>query len=571
MDKLILVPDEVRGLGDVVSPTSASSFRGYASVVSSVSESVDGNNLPVYSLGGKAGSYLVYSDGAWITPSDGVFSVSVTLKKASDDSVVGSASVKCIVDDSSVLTATTNSSGVASFTISTADHMDCIYHLRFIYNGDTNLSGCFKDITLATGADNDFDLSLVGEKPIIQTGENDYLVASIMGTDCNNNPAGVPGQTVYFYEEWTPGIQLGSDKSIIESGDEATISAQLVDTSDGSLVRESGVTIYFFEKFTPNVRLSADASIIQDEESSNLSGQLIDNVDGSLVRESGRTVYYYEVVDIVLTADKTELSIPDSETATLTVTVTSPSGRPFSNKEVSFVKETSTVATATTDSNGVATYTYTSENVVGARNFKAVVNGMNSNTVSIYNCLFIDTALTDKSSSYGSAGNASLTYDSTNKYYKLLTTANNTNNWFELSNKTFPRNAVVSLDFKFDSANWEAGKEVCTGFRYGSFIAKAAYNNQPKISVLDTNLYEKDSASPSLELDKWYTLEFSVGGWGQMDIAVGTLTIKDGSTELASCSGNEMIPSGSTSKFYFYVGYSDSQSVCVKNLRIRNY
>ena len=241
MDKITVIPEDVRGLGNIVSPKSTGDFNVSDGTISSASDSTYGT---VYSLSYLTGSYLVYGGSRWVTPSDTTFSVSVTLKKHSDDSAISSVSVSCLINDTTTLTATTNSSGVASFSIPVTDGL-CEYKLLFKYAGTNSIAGCFVGALVHTGSDS-FDLDLIADKNIIQTDENSILVASVTGTDCNGETVGVAGQTVYFYEEYVLGVRLTGSASIIQSGETSVLTGQLIDTEDGSLVRKSGETVYFY-------------------------------------------------------------------------------------------------------------------------------------------------------------------------------------------------------------------------------------------------------------------------------------------------------------------------------------
>lgn len=78
-------------------------------------------------------------------------------------------------------------------------------------------------------------------KPIIQNGEDALLKGIVEDYEGN----GISGQTVYFYEVYSPDIKFSSDKNIIQTGERANIKATVKDSSDGSLV--SGETVYFYE------------------------------------------------------------------------------------------------------------------------------------------------------------------------------------------------------------------------------------------------------------------------------------------------------------------------------------
>ena len=87
-------------------------------------------------------------------------------------------------------------------------------------------------------------LDLFVPKSIIQNGEVD----DIQGIVKNNCGEGVNNKTVYFYEAYEPELQLKGDKSIIQTNDDVDLSTRLVDSQDGSIIKEQGRTIYYYEE-----------------------------------------------------------------------------------------------------------------------------------------------------------------------------------------------------------------------------------------------------------------------------------------------------------------------------------
>lgn len=86
------------------------------------------------------------------------------------------------------------------------------------------------------------DELLVGsDKRVVQVGEDCGVSAFVR----NSNGEPVSGQTVHFFEVYTPTISVASDKAIIQSGDTAVITAKVKD-EDGSLVE--GQRVHFFVK-----------------------------------------------------------------------------------------------------------------------------------------------------------------------------------------------------------------------------------------------------------------------------------------------------------------------------------
>ena len=241
-EKIIVSPQRVRCLGDVVSPKEVSDFDKVSCTLSSSSDTVYGT---VYSESYLAGSTLSLVYDGLIGSGTESFTVSATLKNASGTAISG-ASVYLVVNDGEPTSATTNSSGGASFTVSTSDVTD--YRFRVYYTGTSSICGstayghvCVGDVT---------GLELHGNKSVIQTDESVGLWAKLVGTGA------LKGAVVKFYEQWTPNIRLSAEANPIQTGDTIDLSAQLVD-SDGSLVREAGHTISFYEDmrvFTDNAK-----------------------------------------------------------------------------------------------------------------------------------------------------------------------------------------------------------------------------------------------------------------------------------------------------------------------------
>jgi len=134
MEKIIVNPLNVRGLGNVVESKEASDFLGYNSKTTSSTDSTYGT---VYSSSYLSGSYIVLECPSLISPDDSSFTVKATLKNNSD-SVISSATVYCSVNGT-VTSGSTDSSGVKSFTV-TCDGSD-VYDIRVYYTGTNSVAG----------------------------------------------------------------------------------------------------------------------------------------------------------------------------------------------------------------------------------------------------------------------------------------------------------------------------------------------------------------------------------------------------------------------------------------------
>ena len=111
---------------------------------------------------------------------------------------------------------------------------------------EQDYAGSFGDYTSEVVIDNTIatDWTFNVEKSIIQSGEVTQLRAKL--TDFDHR--GVEGVRVDFYQVWTPSVVVKSDKQIIQSEDTANISAQLVDSQDGSKVEIEGQQIFFYKE-----------------------------------------------------------------------------------------------------------------------------------------------------------------------------------------------------------------------------------------------------------------------------------------------------------------------------------
>ena len=241
-EKIIVSPQRVRALGDVVSPKEVSDFDKVSCTLSSSSDTVYGT---VYSESYLAGSTLSLVYDGLIGSGTESFTVSATLNDSSGSAI---SSVSVYLSLNGVVTsATTNGSGVATFNVSTVEGAT-EYLFKVYYTGTGSVCGSYAYGCVRVG--DVTGLTLNGSPSVIQSGDKSNIWAKLTGT------GNLQGALVKFYEVWTPSIRLSGDKSVIQSGDSVDFTAQLVD-SDGSLVREAGHTISFYEDmrvFTDNAK-----------------------------------------------------------------------------------------------------------------------------------------------------------------------------------------------------------------------------------------------------------------------------------------------------------------------------
>ena len=244
-EKIIVSPQRVRALGDVVDPKSVNDFDKVSCTLSSSSDTVYGT---VYSESYLAGSTLSLVYDGLIGSDVDSFSVSATLKD-SGGSAISSVSVYLSLNGV-VTSATTNGSGVATFNVSTVEGAT-EYLFKVYYTGTGSVCGSYAYGCVRVG--DVTGLTVNGSPSIIQSGDNCNLWATLEGT------GNLQGALVKFYEVWTPSIRLSGDTSVIQSGDSVDFTAQLVD-NDGSLVREAGHTISFYNEPTSNGLLFKDTT-----------------------------------------------------------------------------------------------------------------------------------------------------------------------------------------------------------------------------------------------------------------------------------------------------------------------
>ena len=233
MDKVSVNPKSVRCLGNIVSPKTASDFGTLNGTIASSTDTVNSQSMTVYSTDYLVGSSISLSYTNLISEDTASFTVTATLKNNSDTAVNGATVyLDC---NGNVTSATTNSSGVASFTVTTDGSTE--YPFRAYYNGTVSLGG-----STAMGkvymAEPD-TLELLTDAPIIQDDDTSHLIAILSDGEMR-----VPGQTIKFYEVYEPTtLTVTSTPSIIQSGETATIKATLRD-EDGSRIK--GETIKFY-------------------------------------------------------------------------------------------------------------------------------------------------------------------------------------------------------------------------------------------------------------------------------------------------------------------------------------
>ena len=248
-EKILIVPGDVRGLGNIVIPHSIGDYVGEASSITSSTETVDNLSRTVYSLGYLPGSYMtLYQSPTYVTYTDSLtnFTVGVRLRKKANNSNITGAEVSCIVNDTTTLTGTTNSSGVVTFTVPFVTGQS-YYSILFKYTGDNTVCGCILGHHVFVG--NIIGMTLHGTSSLITTDVSSHLIGTLTAYDVNRNIVGVPNRPVSFYEEYTPTyLNVTANPSIITGATEDTITESTVTAvlkdSDNSFIQGETVDLY---------------------------------------------------------------------------------------------------------------------------------------------------------------------------------------------------------------------------------------------------------------------------------------------------------------------------------------
>ena len=266
MDRLELVPGDVRGGGNITLPKSPDfrSDKNTSMCDTYLTERfvpiAENDFQYVYRSISSNGLHIVCDAPRRVSSGD---SVTVNVSVLRNDSIVSGASVSLLLRgmDGTVFyedTVTIDSSQPV-FTVSVPEGTGifCEWFVR-AYHVDYQGVNFRQEVMVDTGLD--FDFNVVGDKDTIQIGETANIVGVLTGTS-GDDVIGIPGQTVNFYELWTPGLRTSVTPPVIQVGDTSNIKVQLIDTVDGSLVREAGHTVNVYMEDVPRVPTTLDVNI----------------------------------------------------------------------------------------------------------------------------------------------------------------------------------------------------------------------------------------------------------------------------------------------------------------------
>ena len=431
MERVVFRPGDVRGGGNVISPSKGlSDFEKYNCKLEKSTTTIDSQTVNTFKETYLPGSYFEMDYTNWYDSSAEEFEVTGVLKKQSDGSVIASSSVRCIVNDALFDTGTTDNSGEVTFTIPSFDEF--LYQVKLVFEGTNSIAGCTGYAVVHVG---DLDsIILRSQSNVVGEGDSNWLCAELLGVDGYGNTIPVPYLDVEFLEEYTPGVRVRSNQKTFQTGDNVTLTAELYDTSDGSRVCLAGETLEIYEEYTPGLKVSSSTPVTEDgDEPITLTAQLIDAVDGSLVMLEGESVEILEEYTPALRVGAEKLVIAKGEAVTVsarlvdaedgsfvmqdgelievggdagwvpeTVTVdlsvsssnvnigsnvtfsatVENAGTPVSGVTVTFYEGSTTLGTGTTNSSGVATFT-TNSLTAGTHNVVAVYSVVESTNKSV--------------------------------------------------------------------------------------------------------------------------------------------------------------------------------------------
>ena len=279
----------------------------------------------------------------------------------------------------------------------------------------------------------------------------------------------------------------------------------------------------------------------------------------TLAKTAGKQILSY--------ADKTSGS-GNTEYCTVTATALDSNNQGVSGQSVVFKVGTTTVATETTDSNGEASYTYTSQgsgDVVLSAECSSLIQ-----TYSIQDCWVYDDASSDKKSKYGYSNVSSLTHNS-DHYEAVTTTDNGSTKYYAPIYVTdmadLPSDYEISLDWKIPSMS--------TGYQGGFNISDnhiTTYSGTNELLIGGSNArtggyyrvngnvthYNSNTALPT---NTWLSLYLKVQGTS------ATFSVKNGSTTLYS--NTQTLSNISSWKKFNIIFGGVAQTGHFKNLKIK--
>ena len=443
VDRVIVTPESIRGLGNIVIEKGTSDYSVFQSELSSGTDTINGEDSTVFCLSYQGG-YVVL-----LTVSSGSVSygssVTLTATVMEAGSGVSGETVTFYDGETSLGTGTTNSSGVATLSTSslsigshslsavsddvvsnsatvTVSKLSTTISLSgsdITYGSNVSLSGTasigsgasvkiYQGTTLldtvTTGTGGAFNTSVTG----LNAGS--YTFKAIYEGDSTHD--GCEATKTVTVSKATPTISLTASSSTVTVGGSVSVSGTLSLGSGMSVKIYDGTTLLdtittgtdgaFSKSLSTTVAHTYSVKAVY-EGSTNYNSVTSSTVSVEVVDTPTPTGSYLE-----LTSNKSILSYYNSESATLTATLFDSNDDPVSGETVSFdiVNSGGTVisniGSDTTDSNGAATVSYSATGA-GDLNIKASSGIIFSEIYALQDCYI--TKLTEQTFQ-GSTGTA---------------------------------------------------------------------------------------------------------------------------------------------------------------------
>ena len=273
--------------------------------------------------------------------------------------------------------------------------------------------------------------------------------------------------------------------------------------------------------------------------------------------------------NISLTSDENILSYADGDTCTLTAQLTK-NGSPslIEGETVSFYNGATLLGTDDTDSNGIATLTYTSAGI-GDINVSAEVEDITSNTVSIEDCIRYDNATSDKTSNYSRRNLNTFTFNSEHyEAYRSVGTSLTSTFYSPIyADDTLPSDFEMSVMYKASNMNSELIEFIIASTH------PTTYNGATELGLVVTDarrgLFHRVSGSATwytesstLSNDAWYTFYLKVEG------TTVTGTILDSNDDIVYTS-TQTISAVQNYKKWSIINGGNSRTLFFKNLKIK--
>ncbi|MBR3140446.1 MAG: hypothetical protein IKF11_06230 [Methanobrevibacter sp.] len=160
MEKIIVNPEKVRGLGNILFPKSLEDFETYLSKLTSATEDINDVSNNTYVLNSFLSTQIILDAPEWC-PFVNNGNIEVNFSVKGGNRLVKNAAVKVYVNDVFQSSYDSESSGTGSFNVVMSNNTR-IYGIKAKYNGTTNYGESETTITIIAGCSS-IELNISGE------------------------------------------------------------------------------------------------------------------------------------------------------------------------------------------------------------------------------------------------------------------------------------------------------------------------------------------------------------------------------------------------------------------------